>query len=65
MGVPISFLHKYNPEQFEIIGICRYLDRVKYPELFNTNWNQRYDRCVINGEIKQPRVFIKNRNPEK
>ena len=24
MGVPISFLHKYNPEQFEIIGLDRY-----------------------------------------
>lgn len=22
MGVPISFLHKYNPEQFEIVGMC-------------------------------------------
>ena len=23
MGVPISFLHKYNPEQFEILGITQ------------------------------------------
>jgi hypothetical protein len=22
MGVPISFLHKYNPDQFEILGMC-------------------------------------------
>ena len=22
MGVPISFLHKYNPDQFEIVGMC-------------------------------------------
>ena len=22
MGVPISFLDKYNPEQFEILGMC-------------------------------------------
>ena len=27
MGVPITFLTKYNPEQFEIIGLCRQLLR--------------------------------------
>jgi hypothetical protein len=26
MGVPISFLDKYNPDQFEIIGMCENLD---------------------------------------
>jgi len=26
MGVPISFLDKYSPEQFEIVGICENLD---------------------------------------
>ncbi len=26
MGVPISFLDKYNPEQFEIMGMCENLD---------------------------------------
>lgn len=26
MGVPISFLHKYNPEQFEIVGITKTWD---------------------------------------
>lgn len=26
MGVPITFLDKYNPEQFEIIGMCENLD---------------------------------------
>jgi hypothetical protein len=25
MGVPISFIQKYNPEQFEILGLSRYL----------------------------------------
>ena len=23
MGVPITFLHKYNPEQFEIVRFCK------------------------------------------
>jgi hypothetical protein len=26
MGVPISFLSKYNPDQFEIVGMCENLD---------------------------------------
>ena len=26
MGVPITFLDKYNPEQFEILGIDRYIE---------------------------------------
>jgi len=29
MGVPISFLDKYNPEQFEIIGMCENIDLYK------------------------------------
>ena len=37
MGVPITFMNKYNPEQFEIIGateskkglFCRIVDRKK------------------------------------
>lgn len=29
MGVPISFLDKYNPEQFEILGMCENIDLYK------------------------------------
>lgn len=29
MGVPITFLHKYNPEQFEILGMCENEDLYK------------------------------------
>ncbi len=29
MGVPITFLDKYNPEQFEIMGMCENLDLYK------------------------------------
>jgi hypothetical protein len=29
MGVPISFLDKYNPEQFEIVGMCENADLYK------------------------------------
>jgi len=26
MGVPITFLDKYNPDQFEILGMCENMD---------------------------------------
>jgi hypothetical protein len=29
MGVPISFLDKYNPDQFEIVGMCENIDLYK------------------------------------
>jgi len=29
MGVPISFLNKYSPEQFEIVGMCENEDLYK------------------------------------
>jgi len=29
MGVPISYLDKYNPDQFEIVGMCENADLYK------------------------------------
>jgi len=57
MGVPITFLDKYNPEQFEIIGI----DRVLVQELtgnvsrFHINNKEIYARIVI----KNKKIFKK------
>lgn len=36
MGVPISFLDKYSPEQFEIIGMCENEDLYKFKTKFYT-----------------------------
>ena len=30
MGVPITFMDKYNPEQFEILGDSRYHDGARF-----------------------------------
>ncbi len=30
MGVPITFLNKYSPDQFEIVGMCENIDLYKY-----------------------------------
>ncbi len=63
MGVPITFLDKYNPDQFEIIwttdrGGDGYLEDYKKP------WN-RYDAPVINGEGLYTRILIRNKKPQK
>lgn len=48
MGVPISFLDKYAPEQFEIIGIDRYVeDNPNYGKRFTINNIEIYARVLI------------------
>ena len=48
MGVPITFLDKYNPEQFEIIGLDRYVeDNPKYGHRFTINGKETYARILI------------------
>jgi len=55
MGVPITFLDKYNPEQFEIIGIDRYVED-------NPNYGRRFS---VNKKETYARVLIKNKKPQK
>ena len=55
MGVSVSFIDKYNPEQFEILGIDRYIKGNKTP-------NKRF---MINGRELFARIIIKNKNPQK
>ena len=48
MGVPISFLDKYCPEQFEIYGIDRYVeDNPNYGKRFTINNKEIYARILI------------------
>jgi hypothetical protein len=48
MGVPISFLDKYNPDQFEIIGIDRYVkDNPNYGKRFTIGGQEIYARVLI------------------
>jgi len=55
MGVPITFVDKYNPEQFEIIGIDRYVED-------NPNYGRRFK---IDGKEKYARILIKNKQVKK
>ena len=48
MGVPITFLDKYNPSQFEIVGIDRYVaDNPYYGRRFTLNGKEIYARILI------------------
>ncbi len=54
MGVPLTFLDRYSPDQFEIIG-----------EL-NHGCDNEYDlaKPIINGVEKYTRILIRNKHPE-
>lgn len=48
MGVPVTFLDKYNPEQFEIKGLDRYVeDNPHYGHRFTINGKETYARILI------------------
>jgi hypothetical protein len=48
MGVPISFIDKYCPEQFEIVGLDRYVkDNPNYGHRFMMNGKEKYARILI------------------
>lgn len=52
MGVPVTFLDKYNPEQFEIIG----LDRYTVPKNVLVG-----GRLAIEGKTKYARILIRRK----
>lgn len=76
MGVPITFLDKHNPEQFEILGMCENLDlyglktrtytarecRERYFELFERKGVYDLNAAgVVNGRKVYQRLLIKRR----
>ena len=76
MGVPITFLDKYNPDQFEILGMCENLDlyglktrvytaqecRDRYLELFGKKGTYDLNAAgVVNGKKVYQRILIRRR----
>ena len=59
MGVPVSFLDKYSPEQFEIIGATESEGR----GFSNGLWKESsaISQALVNGEKVYKRLFIKHR----
>lgn len=54
MGVPITFVSKFNPDQFEILGDTRYHDGQNYSDDIN----------IINGKTLYRRILIKRKQGE-
>ena len=53
MGVPITFLDKYCPKQFEIVGLDRYVeDNPNFGHRFHLNKKEVYARILIKHVIK-------------
>ena len=61
MGVPLTFLNKYNPNQFEIIGSDVYINNGNLPELIKKDWKGKIDRAYLDGRRLFSRIFIKNK----
>ena len=57
MGVPITFLDKYSPEQFDIIGMAE--DNGK--GYSGGIWDGKNPHCIIDGNKKFKRIFIRKK----
>ena len=62
MGVPISFLDKYSPEQFEIIGGTA---NGQVPGELKIGDFKTYNNPIIDLKRVYQRIFIRHRNPER
>ena len=58
MGVPITFLDKYNPDQFEVIGAS---DNGVVDEKYKIPHFKKHNEPYINGKKVYKRIFIKRR----
>ncbi|MGL5013680.1 MAG: adenine-specific methyltransferase EcoRI family protein [Bacteroidales bacterium] len=60
MGVPITFLTKYNPDQFVILGITK--SNSKEDPLVGLRKDYiKHDRPYLNGKRTYPRIMIKHK----
>ena len=73
MGVPITFLDKYSPDQFEIIGFFNNYNPLTakleqgmiYGEAVKvTSTKSLFRGPVVNGKAKYFRILIRNKHPE-
>jgi len=61
MGVPITFLTKYNPDQFEIIGSDYEVKVGILPDIVKPGWKGKIDRAYLNGKRMYARLLVRNR----
>lgn len=63
MGVPITFLDTYNPEQFEMLGADFEVKDGLLNDLVIQSWNGKFDRGYVDNVRKYSRIFIRNLHP--
>lgn len=64
MGVPISYLYKHNPEQFEIIGVTKSWDNSPEIQKVRTDLKRRHSGLIQSGDgVKEKftRILIKRK----
>lgn len=59
MGVPITFISKYNPEQFEIVGATESEGTGFSGQLFDKT--SKVKQATVNGSKVYKRFFIKHK----
>ncbi|MGI5830371.1 MAG: adenine-specific methyltransferase EcoRI family protein [Bradymonadia bacterium] len=66
MGVPITFMDKYNPDQFEILGSRRWSKSQELLDVYCGNVVPPINdkKTTINGRETYDRIFIRNKQPE-
>ena len=62
MGVPVTYLYKHNPSQFDIVGQTHSGDKSLEVESLRTSPSNRH-RGMINGVQKYARVLIRRKQP--
>ncbi len=61
MGVPITFLDKYNPDQFEILGMCSSAGYDKNVVGIDKIGDFKDSRPLLNGKNTYARIFIRKK----
>ena len=61
MGVPVTFLDYYNPQQFEIVGSDSDVKQGLLPDLLRKGWMGKIDRGYIKGRRLFARILIRRR----
>ena len=61
MGVPITFIDKYSPEQFEIVGSDYDVKEGLLPDIINPNWAGKLDRGYVSSQRMYSRLLIKHK----
>ena len=59
MGVPVTFLDRYNPEQFELVGATESEGKCFSNGLWDTASGSA--QPVVRGERKYKRLFIRRK----